>query len=315
MLLQLRGGLVALILAAIAAIFALNPIGAGQATVNGLAAGSYFALGAIGLTLVYGVLRLVNFAHGDMLTFGAYVALLLNVGLAWPFLPSVLAAIAATALLGLLSELVLWRPMRRKGAGTFQLLLMTIGFALLLRNGIQFFAGSGMASFKIDIVASASFFGLHLGQMQLVVVIVGFAVLCSTGLMLRYTSLGKQMRALSDNPDLAEASGIDTQRIVLATWLIGGGLAGLAGVLYASSIGVMNPNLGFSLLLAFFAASVLGGVGNAYGALLGGVLIGLAQEWATLVIDPRWKPAVGFSILILTLLFLPQGLLGRRRVL
>ena len=127
-----------------------GPVATAQTTLYGLVAGSYFALGAIGLTLVYGVLKLVNFAHGDMLTFGAYAALVANATLGLPFVVAVVVAIVATALLGVAFELSLWRPMRR-GASTFQLLLMTIGLALLVRNGIQFFAGSGMASFDIDI--------------------------------------------------------------------------------------------------------------------------------------------------------------------
>jgi branched-subunit amino acid ABC-type transport system permease component len=151
--------------------------------------------------------------------------------------------------------------------------------------------------------------------MQLLVLLVGVAVLIGIGLMLRYTSFGKQMRALADNFDLAEITGIDTQRVVLFTWMVAAGLAGLAGVLYAASIGVMNPNLGFSLILSLFAAAVLGGVGNAFGALAGGLIIGLSQEWATLFFNTRWKPATGFVILVLTLILLPQGIFGRRRTL
>jgi neutral amino acid transport system permease protein len=305
---------------ALAAVFlallaAKGPVATAQTTLHGLVAGSYFALGAIGLTLVYGVLKLVNFAHGDMLTFGAYAALVANATLGLPFVVAVVVAIAATALLGVAFELSLWRPMRRRGASTFQLLLMTIGLALLVRNGIQFFAGSGMASFDIDIYTSIDLGELRIGRMQLIVMLVGFAVLLTTGLMLRYTRFGKQMRALADNFELAEVTGIDTQRIVVLTWLVAAGLAGLAGVLYAASIGVMNPNLGLSLILSLFAAAVLGGVGNAFGALAGGLVIGLSEEWSTLVFNTRWKPGVGFVILILTLILLPQGILGRKRVL
>jgi neutral amino acid transport system permease protein len=121
------------------------------------------------------------------------------------------------------------------------------------------------------------------------------------------------MRALADNMALAEASGIDTLRTIRITWAVAGGLAALAGILYASAIGSINPNFGVTILLSLFAAAVLGGIGNAYGALAGGIVIGLAQEWSTLFFNPRWKPAVGFAILILTLLFLPRGIFGRKR--
>ncbi len=287
----------------------------GQATLYGLVAGSYFALGAVGLTLVYGVLRLVNFAHGDMLTLGAYVAFLLNVALGIPFVPAVLGGIGATAALGVGFEAWLWRPMRRRGANLLQLLLISIGLAFLVRNGIQFFAGGQMRSFDVDIVSSVALLGFRLGRMQLYVILIGLAALIATGLMLRHTTVGKQMRALADDIGLAETAGIDTERVIVVTWVCAAGLAGLAGVLYAAAIGVMNPNLGFSLLLSLFAAVVLGGIGNAYGALAGGLLIGVSQEWATLVVNPRWKPTVGFVILVLTLLVLPQGLFGQKRVL
>jgi neutral amino acid transport system permease protein len=112
---------------------------------------------------------------------------------------------------------------------------------------------------------------------------------------------------------LAEVTGVDTRRTIRATWLIAGALAALAGILYAASIGSINPNFGFTILLSLFAAAVLGGIGNAYGALAGGIVIGLSQEWATLFLNPRWKPAVGFAILILTLLLMPRGIFGRKR--
>jgi neutral amino acid transport system permease protein len=284
-----------------------------QVTINGTVAGSYFALGAIGLTLVYGVLRLVNFAHGDLLTFGAYIALLVNVHWGMPFVVAVVAAIATTALLGVVFELSLWRPMRARGAGLPQLLLITVGLAFLIRNGIQLVAGTEGRSFNIDVITTYEVAGLRIGRVQLLDVIVGGVTLTAVGLAIRYTRLGKEMRAVSDDPVLAETTGINTGRVAIATWILGAGLAALAGVLYASAIGSATPNLGFSLILALFAAAILGGVGNAYGALVGGIVLGLSEEWSTLVFDARWKPAIGFLLLILTLLVWPQGIFGRSR--
>lgn len=206
----------------------------------------------------------------------------------------------------------MWRPMRAKGAGLLQLLIMTLGLAFVIRYAIQLFAGTQPRSLEVDVTSSTSFLGLTIGETQLVVVVVGFGVLLAVGAMLRFTSLGKQMRALSDNFELAEVAGINTDRVVLATWIFAAGLAGLAGVLYTSAIGNMTPNLGFFLLLSLFAAVILGGIGNAYGALAGGVLLGLTQEWSTLLIDARWKLAVGFAVLILVLVVRPQGLFGRQ---
>jgi neutral amino acid transport system permease protein len=287
-----------------------------QRTINGLVSGTYFALGAVGLTLVYGTLKLVNFAHGDFLTFGAYIAFVVNVSVGAPLVVALLCAVAATAALGVGFEKAMWGPMRAKKAGLLQLLLMAIGLAFLLRNGIQLFAGTQPRSLDVNVTASVVFFDyVRIGRTQLIVVVLGFAVLIGVALMLRYTSLGKQMRALSDNFDLAEVTGIDTDRIVVATWIFAAGSAGLAGVLYTAAIGTLTPNIGFFLLLSLFAAVILGGIGNAYGALAGGLVIGLVQEWSTLLVDSRWKVAIGFAVLILVLVIRPQGIFGRERTL
>jgi neutral amino acid transport system permease protein len=310
-----RASAIALVLIATAVVlsFAAGPLPVAQATLNGLVAAAYIALGAVGLTLVFGVLRLVNFAHGDLMTFGAYVALWLNAGLALSFPAAVLLAVAATACLGVVFELALWRPLRARGAGTFQLLLSAIGAALLIRNGVQLVTGGAMRRFDVDITSSLGFLGLRIGTMQLAVLLVGLVALVLTGLMLRHTGLGRQIRAMADNLDLAETTGIDTRRIILVVWLLAAGLAGLAGALYAASLGVLTPNLGYALILSLFAAAILGGIGEPFGALAGAVVLALAQEWSALLINPRWKPAVGFAILLLTLLLLPRGLFGKRR--
>lgn len=306
-------GMVGLAFCVLLTVYGLEALA--QRTVNGLVSASYFALGAVGLTLVYGVLRLVNFAHGDLLTFGAYMAFVANVSAGAPLIVAVLFAVVATAALGAAAELVLWRPMRARGAGLLQLLLIAIGLAFVLRNGIQLFAGTEPRSLRVDVTDSVVLLGLRIGETELISVVVGFAVLVLVGLMLRYTSLGRQMRALADDFELAEVTGIDTGRVVIFTWIFAAGLAGLAGVLYTAALGTMTPNLGFLLLLSLFAAVILGGIGNAYGALAGGVVLGLAQEWSTLFLEARWKIAVGFVILILVLIVRPQGIFGRERTL
>lgn len=285
---------------------------AGQATLNGLVAGSYLGLGAIGLTLVFGVLRLVNFAHGDLLTAGAYFTIGLST-LGLPLGLAVPGAIVGTALLAYLSEVMIWRPMRDARAGSLQLFLTAIGLALVIRFSIQFVSGGQARTLGIDILSAFEIGTVRLGLMQGIVLVAGLTAMGLVGLMLRHTTLGKQMRAYADNRALAEVSGIETRRIVIVTWLLSGLLAGFAGLLYAAAIGTFNPNFGLTLLLSLFAAAILGGIGNAYGALVGGLVIGLSQEWATLFVNPRWKPAVGFVILILTLLVLPQGIFGKTR--
>lgn len=283
-----------------------------QTTVNGIVTGTYFALGAVGLALVFGVLRLVNFAHGDMLTFAAYMALLFNTTLDVPIVAALALGTLAAAVLAVISELVLWRPMRKRGAGGFQLLLITIGLAFVIRNGIQLFAGSLPRTLNVNVTSALTLFDdVRIGRTQLIAVVVGLIALVLVGLLLRATRTGKEMRALADNLSLAEVSGIDTRRVILVTWAVAGALAGLAGVVSAAAIGVMTPNFGWVLLLSLFAAAVLGGLTSAYGALAGGLLLGLVEEWSTMFVDSRWKFAVGFGILILALLVRPTGLLGR----
>lgn len=284
-----------------------------QATINGLVSGSYFALGAAGLTLVYGVLKLVNFAHGEFLTFGAYSALVAKDQLGLPIAVGFVVAVASTAVLGYALEVVMWRPMRRRGAGIMQLLLMALGLAFVIRNVIQLIAGTDVRTIGVNVTSAIRFGGLHIGRTEAWVVLIAFAALVTLAVVLRSTRLGKQIRALSDSRELAETTGIDTDRIVLYTWILAGGLAGLAGVVYGASVGVVSPNLGFGIVLSLFAAVVVGGIGNAYGALAGGLLIGLVQEWSTLVAPASLKVAIGFGVMILVLILRPQGLLGRAR--
>src|SRR4051794_12938341 len=175
-----------------------------QTGLNGLSLGAIYALGAVGLTLVYGILKLVNFAHGDFLTFGAYMAYLVNVTWGLPLVVAVFWAMAMTALLGIFLEKVMWGPMRARGAGMLQLLLMSIGLALVIRYGIQFVWSTELRQLDVNVTDTVKFLGLTIGRTNLVVIIIGFAVLIGTGLMLRYTLLGKRMRALSDDLDLAE---------------------------------------------------------------------------------------------------------------
>jgi neutral amino acid transport system permease protein len=283
-----------------------------QTGLNGLTLGSVYALGAVGLTLVYGILKLVNFAHGDFLTFGAYMAFLVNVTWGVPLVFAIIFAMAMTALLGVLFERVMWGPMRARKAGLLQLLLMSIGLAFVIRYSIQYIWGTEIRSLDVNDIATVELLGLRIGRTELIVIAIGSIVLLAVALMLKFSLLGKQMRALSDNLDLAETSGIDTSRVILYTWIFAGTLAGLAGVL-AGAVTDVRPELGFGLLLPIFAAVVVGGIGDAFGALVGGILLGVVIEWSTLFIDFRWKTAVGFAVLIIALILRPQGIFGRAR--
>jgi neutral amino acid transport system permease protein len=285
-----------------------------QLTVNGLVAGSIIAIGAVGLTLVYGILKIVNFAHGDYLTFGAYMAFVANV--TWGLHPlfAALNAVVLTAALAVGLEFLLWRPMRRRGAGLTSLFLTSIGLALVLRNAVQFVWGTTPFRYRIDVFTSYDLGLFRIDRNRVVVVASAIVIISALGLFLARSRNGKAMRALADNVDLASVSGIDTNRIFTTTWVLAGALAGLAGMLLAVLQSSLNPNSGFNALLPMFAAVVLGGVGNAYGALAGGIVIGLATELSTLGVPFQYKEAVAFGVMILALLFRPQGLFGRARV-
>lgn len=279
-----------------------------QVSVNGLVTGGYLALGAIGLSFVYGILRLINFAQGDYLTFGAYMTLLLNVTAHVSLIPSILFGIAMTAAFAVAIELGLWRPLRRRGAAGLQMILASIGLAFLLRYSIQFFAGPDLQQLRVNDTTSVSLGGgVYIGRTILISTIVGYAVLFAVALAMRYLRVGKEMRALADSIDLAETTGLDTGRLILITWLVAGALAGLAGTLYVLSTGAFDPQFGFTLLLPLFAAVLLGGAGSPYGAIAGGLVIGIAEEWSTLFVQPGWKVVVAFGVLILTLLVRPEG--------
>jgi neutral amino acid transport system permease protein len=290
-----------------------------QLLANGLVTGSIIAIAAIGLSLVYGILKIVNFAHGDFLTFGAFMAFAANITWGVNMVFAVLFAMAATAALGVVLEFVLWRPIRRRGAGLISLFIVAIGLALVLRHVIFLIWGSRPRRYDVDVFQVYELGPIRLSLSQIVVIAVAFTAIAAVGLMLAKTTLGKSMRALSDNRDLAAATGIDIDRVTTYTWVLGAGLAGLGGVLQGLVQNAFNPNMGFTLLLFIFAAVVLGGVGSAYGALAGGIVVGLMMEvstWNVLPaggVNPVYKPVVAFSILILVLLFRPQGVLGKAR--
>jgi branched-subunit amino acid ABC-type transport system permease component len=289
-----------------------------QLVANGLVTGSIIAIAAIGLSLVYGILKIVNFAHGEYLTFGAYMALVVNVTLGGHMVAAVLFAMAATALLGVVLEFVLWRPMRTRGAGIMSLFIVAIGLALVLRHVIFLVWGASPQKFDVDVFQVYDLGPIRLSLSQIVAIAIAFSAIVLVGLMLAKTRLGKAMRAVSDNRELASVAGIDIDRVIVYTWILGAALAGLGGVLLGLVQGAFTPNMGFVVLLPIFAAVVLGGVGSAYGALVGGIVLGLVMEistWDTLAggVPGVYKPVVAFLVLIATLLFRPQGVFGKAR--
>jgi neutral amino acid transport system permease protein len=291
-----------------------------QLAANGLVTGSVFAIAAVGVSLVYGILRLVNFAYGDVMTFGAFVAVLFNVTLGLQMVVAAVLAMVATAALSVALEGALWRPLRARRAGFMSLFLASIGLALVLREAIFLVAGPQPRSYDVDPYKVYVLGSVRLSGSQAVAIVVAALAILLIGLLLGGTSAGRMMRAVADDRALAAVAGIDTRRVVVLTWVICGLLAGLAGVLAALVQSSFDPNFGFTLLLPIFAAVVLGGIGSAYGALVGGLVLGLAMELSTWSgfhggVNPVYKPVVAFVVLIGALIIRPQGLLGRARTL
>ncbi|MHB8584652.1 MAG: branched-chain amino acid ABC transporter permease [Thermoplasmatota archaeon] len=338
--------------------------------VNGVVIGGIIALAAIGLTLVYGILNLSNFAHGDYLTLGAYVGLYFNVLLlasdavayahaggellvAWALLDvlffqalstserwviggsggvlagyatlvqfprsvpgylsssivlAALIAIVGVAIAAVLLDLLLWRPLRRRRANLLTLVIASIGLSLALRSLLQIQFGVDNYYYNLPLTPATFYFGVPITNVQLWTFGVATVLVVGVYAFLRWSKTGKGFRALADNRELARASGIDVDRMVLKVWALAGALAGIAGVLLALNINV-NPDLGWDLLLAIFAAVILGGIGSATGAMLGAIVLGVAMEVSVYWV-PQYRAAVGFAILILALLLRPQGLLG-----
>ena len=281
-----------------------------QLIVNGIALGSIIALGAVGLTLTYGILRLSNFAHGDFMTLGAFVAWMLNTS-PIPVLNniwvSMLIGIVATVGVALLSEAILWKRMRRVRATSTTLVIISIGLALFLRNGILLVWGSTAKGYNLPVSEAIDLFGVKIKFYNLVVL--GLAIVAIAGLhfLLQNTKIGKAMRAVADDIDLARVTGIDVEKVVLWTWIISASLTGLGGQMYGLITNV-RPDMGWFLIMPMFAAVTLGGIGNPYGAIAGAFIIGIAQEVSVPIVGSQYKLAIALILMMLTLLFRPQGL-------
>ena len=298
-----------------------------QFLVDGLVAGTVIGLGAVGVTLTYSILRFANFAHGEFIASGAYLTLsvaglvgMLAAGTAVPLAPlsvtmSLLIALPiGLGLCGLLAlglDLVLFRPLRKKGE-TIVAVMASFGASLALRSLLETLFSSRPAYFTRALqIARPLGAGLRATPNQVAVLIVSALVVVGVHLLLTRTRAGRSMRAVSENPELARVGGIDVAAVIRLTWLLGGALAGLAGVVVGLLVQI-RPFMGFDLLLPLFAAAILGGIGSVPGAVVGGLLVGLSEAAAVALIGAPWRAAVAFAILIVVLLVRPAGLFGSR---
>lgn len=279
---------------------------------NGLNFGLLLALAAIGLSLVFGTTGLSNFAHAELITFGGLMTLLFGVVLGMPIWLAIPIALILSAALGYINDAALWKPLRKKGVGLIPMMIVSIGLSLAVRYIFQMFVGGDTQQLPgaTDTSLSIGFFGLSWTDVASMGVSV--LVLLAVAYFLLRTRLGKATRAVSDNPALAAASGIDVDRVIRIVWVMAGALAGLSGILWAYFRPGVSWDMGFQILLLTFAAVTLGGLGTAFGALVGALVVGLFVEMSTLIIPSDMKYVGALVILILVLLVRPQGILGRK---
>jgi branched-chain amino acid transport system permease protein len=301
-----------------------------QILADGLVIGSVVSLGAIGLSLTFSILRFANFGHGELLAWGAYVALsalavfaalaggahpLAPLSFGWPLLAALAVAAAAVSLLALALDSALFKRLRRQGAIT--LVIASFGAALALRNLLLFIYGgvpqyySQELQIAVALVPRRILGGLRITPDQLFVLGLTVVTVIGVHLFLSRSTLGRAMRATAMNPQLARVAGIDPERVLRATWVIGAMLAAVAGV-FAGLTVQLRPTLGLDLLLPLFAAVILGGIGSVWGAVLGGLIVGLAESAAVHVVGAEYRAAAAFAVLILILLVRPTGLFAEK---
>jgi branched-subunit amino acid ABC-type transport system permease component len=282
-----------------------------QQATSGLVFGVLLALASVGLSLIYGTTGLSNFAHGEQVTLGAILAYIGCQTLGLPLLVSGVLAVALGAASGWLQDAGLWHPLRRRRVGTTQQMIVTIGLSMALQYLYQFFFGGGALRIVTTNPTTVTLGSVRISTTSLWSLVIAAVVLAGVAYFLLGTRIGRATRAVSDNPALAAASGITVDRIVRLVWVLGSALAALGGVLMGLYLNATSWNMGGALLLLMFAAVTLGGLGQAFGALAGSIVIGLVVEMSNLVIPSDMRYAGALLILILVLLLRPQGILGR----
>ncbi|WP_172331229.1 branched-chain amino acid ABC transporter permease [Mangrovicoccus sp. HB161399] len=298
-----------------------------QPLMDGLVNGAIIGLGAIGVTLTYSILRFANFAHGELLSWGAYLALTVSAalgallpGLGTPIGPfsfgwsvpiALLASMALTAGLALAVDWLLFGRLRQSGAAQIILVMASFGAALALRNLLEFIYTSSPAYFTNELqIAMKILPGLRATPDQLLVLGLALVTVVLTHLLLTRSPAGRAMRAVSENPALASLAGIDTRAVIRLVWILGAALAAVGGIL-SGVIVQIRPTMGLDLLLPLFAAAILGGIGSVPGAMIAGLTVGLAESFAVGLVGAEWRAAVSFVILVAVLILRPQGIFGK----
>ena len=282
-----------------------------QFVLNGIVSGGILALPAIAFSLLYGILRFPNFAIGTYITAGAFIAYVANVTFKLPIPITFLLTMILSGLLGVGIDQLAFRPMRQRRPLT--LAIVSIGVSFILENMARFIWGNELRSYNLPVQRSMVWGGIRIGKEQLVIVFVSLIFMALVQLLLKYSRLGKAMRAVADNPVLASVKGIDSEGIILYTSYLGAALTGAAGVMVGIDTAI-DPTMGFKLILSIFASAILGGIGSATAAVGGAFFVGLAEEVSMIWLPATYKSAIGFGMIVLVLLFRPAGLFRRTKV-
>lgn len=282
-----------------------------QQLINGLSLGSVYALIAIGYTMVYGIIRLINFAHGDIYMAGAFIGFYAVNSLHLSFIPALLVSMAGSALLGVIIEKLAYKPLRNSPKIT--LLITAIGISLLLENGMRLLVGPDPKPFPDMLKVKIYKLGLlQINSLQIAMLAVSILLVIILQFIVFRTATGKAMRAVSFDNEAAALMGINVNNIISVTFAIGSALAGAAGVLVGMAYPMIDPYMGIMPGLKAFVAAVLGGIGILPGAMFGGLFMGVAETFTKAYISTQLSDAIAFSILILVLIFKPTGLLGKK---
>lgn len=280
-----------------------------QLLVNGIITGTLLAIPAIGFTAIYAVLRFPNFAIASHATIGAFAGYFANVTLGLPAEASILAAFLVAGVVGVVSDEVALRPLRAYGALTAA--IASIALTIVLENAVRFIYGNELRGYDLPLMRDWRILGIRIGPQQVDNLLLALGAMIIVFLVLRYTRIGKAMRAVADNPLLAELKGIDPRHIGWFVAFCGMGLAGAGGMLLGLGTSI-DPLTGFRFILPIFAAAVVGGLGSISGAVAGAMVVGIGEELSLVVLSPSYKSAVGFFAIVLVLTFRPRGLFGER---
>lgn len=295
----------------------------GQSIADGILTGAIIALGAIGVSLGLQILRFANFAHSELIGWGAYLALVFvafagagqgigPLSFGWQLLAALALSAVLTGLLAWLVDALVFRRMRRTGAHTLSMVFASFGAALVMRHVIVLIWGHGSHYYTRELQFAVEVLpGVRMLPDQIFILALTGIVVLALHLYLTRSRTGMAMRAMAESPELARVCGIEVEKVIRWTWLLSGALAAMAGV-FLGLTPQIHPEMGFSVLLALFAAAILGGVGSLFGAVVGGLLVGLAENLSLIIVDPGYKTAMPFLLLLAVLCFRPQGLFGQK---